>query len=687
MDKRLALPFAMIGEGDVDAEHGSFDENQFGSVEPEFNLPPVINYAENAECVAQFRKEIYSTMEWTWINRINLEEEWRAIRRQRMQQHDTGRKYYGRSDAYIPLYARTETTLVSTLSRGLFPSDEYMDAVEQDTGDPEAAKPAKAYMQYELDKVARIRVWMKRFLQQFVAWGNSPIKVWYGTEFRAQARKQLSDYYGTKVAEPHFQLKTLREGARVSVRSLLYWYCYPTIADSLEDCTLVFEDIDVPVGYIKEMCRRGIWKNEQDALRSPIPPNHLINQQDVLTNSYGITPPATGILGDRLVGGTRVLTEGYSFMKLPSSAYTADEDKNDLLPVHFVCAGTKLMWLSRNENWHQRHPYLIARQNVEPGFFYGHGEGRRMRPLSYLVNDFANQGNDVLQYGINAVNKVNPAHVAGPLPPMRPGVVWKMTDVKEGHIFDRPPTEGAQHAMDALGMYLGMGQDFSGTPPVIQGSGGGKNARTATGAAILQRNALSPIQDKVEDIELEVLNQMMELIWINAQQFRDSDVMTMIAGEKITITPDQLAGNYDFTWMASTQTANQSQRTQQLMSFLQAIGPMIQLLNQQGKIFDPVPLLRRVWADGFGMRGFDQLIHAAQPVLQQGVQPPNGGAPATSQGVQQEQSDRLRSAIEQAWGQDGTPVDMQPGEGEDFADIRKESDQIAAQMGRGGPHG
>ena len=57
------------------------------------------------------------------------------------------------------------------------PYDEYMDAIEEDTGDPEAAKPARAYMQYELDKVARIRMWMKRFLQQYTAWGNSPVKV------------------------------------------------------------------------------------------------------------------------------------------------------------------------------------------------------------------------------------------------------------------------------------------------------------------------------------------------------------------------------------------------------------------------------------------------------------------------------------------------------------------------------
>lgn len=672
MDLHLKLPFAMIGEGEVDAE-----PNTFGGTQPNYNLPSIKNYADNADVAQFFRQEVYSVMEWSWINRINLEEEWRQIRRQRIQMHDTNRKYYGRSDSYLPVYVRTEKTLVSALSRGLFPSDEYMDCFERETGDPDLSKPAKAYMRYELEKVGRVRTWMKRFLQQFVAWGNSPLKVWYGMEFRRQGRNvPTKDFFGKTDVTPEFALKVMREGLRVSVRSLLYWYMYPTIADSLEDATLVFEDIDVPVGYIKEMCAKGIWKNEQDALRAPLPPNHLINQQDVLTNSFGITPPATGILGDRLVGGTRVLTEGYTFMKLPSDAYTDDEDTSDLLPVHFVCAGTRLLWCSRNEHWHQRQPYLIARQNVEPGYFYGFGEGRFIRTLQYLANDFANEANDCLIYGMSPVNKVNPSFVAGPLPPMRPGVVWKMTDIEQGHKFDRPPIDGAQAGLAAMDTFTGMAQDFGGAPPVIQGTGSGKGAKTATGASILQRNALSPLQDTVEDIELEVLIPLMEMTWINAQQFRSKPVMAAIAGQPIQITPEMLAGDFEWTWTASSQTSNHMQRAQMLIQFVQACAQMAPLLQQVGKIFDPEPILKKIWVDGLGQRGFDQIIVAMQQQpLQQAQQPGNPGA------VQAEQGDRFRSALEQVFGQGSPEAEMQPGEGEDFADVRKQSEELAAKMG------
>lgn len=54
-----------------------------------------------------------------------------------------------------------------------------------------------------------------------------------------------------------------------------------------------------------------------------------------------------------------------------------------------------------------------------------------------------------------------------------------------------------------------------------------------------------------------------------------------------------------------------------------------------------------------------------------------------NQGMQQQQAtafDRARSTLEQVAGRDGTQ-DMQPGEGEEFMDVRNNADSLAALNG------
>ena len=75
-----------------------------------------------------------------------------------------------------------------------------------------------------------------------------------------------------------------------------------------------------------------------------------------------------------------------------------------------------------------------------------------------------------------------------------------------------------------------------------------------------------------------------------------------------------------------------------------------------------------------GLRGVGEIIKRAQ------MAPPGMGPPGAEAmgGVQAEQGDRVRSALEQAGGMAG---DMAPGEGEAFQDTRAEADEIAALLG------
>ena len=97
---------------------------------------------------------------------------------------------------------------------------------------------------------------------------------------------------------------------------------------------------------------------------------------------------------------------------------------------------------------------------------------------------------------------------------------------------------------------------------------------------------------------------------------------------------------------------------------------------QSGNQLDVVPILRRIYTDGMGFRGFDQVVKPAPmapPGMPPGAPPPPQGGPPPAQ-----DGGRVRSAMEQAGGAQG---DMVPGEGGAFSEVRAGADQMAADIG------
>lgn len=666
------------------------DEFTVGATQPRATLPAVRNCAEDKACAQWIADELVGIVQYVRINRQILEEEWRSIRRMEHLRFDTGRKYFGRSDAYLPTWARTQSTLVSALSRGLFPSDDYMDVADRGTGDPERGKTVKAYLQWEFETIGRIRTKMKPFLRQLVNYGLAVKKAWYKQEIKSQGRtRRVSDVASVERAEPTWAQMKRYDGLATSTRSVFYTYFYPITADTLDEVTVLFEDIDVPLSYVKDMIRKKVWLNGEAALSVAPPYSHNYTQSEQLTEQLGLSTPQTTPFGGKELGDVRVLTEVWCYMPLPRDQYMPDEDPNEPIPARVVLAGDVPVWISRNPFFHQRPPYLVSRLNTHPGVFYGYGFGRLGRSLQYLTNDFANQTNDVGIYGLNPIAMINPGMMAGPNTPLAPGASWYVDDVDQAVKFISPKVELVEHGLMMLNTFMGMLQDQLGAPPQIQGFGGGKGAKTATQAQIQQRNALAPLQDIVEDIELETMVPLMEMTWINAQQFREDDVFVSVAGQSLRVSPADLAIDPVFRWMASSQAQNNQVRTQAALQYLQALMPFIPVLNQLGYVVDPTPLFSRTFSDGLGFRGFSDIIRPAQaapgampmggPGLG-GPLPPNVVPISRGQlpGVQAEQGSRVRSALEQI----GSQLDAVPGEGEEFMQTRNEADQISAQMGR-----
>lgn len=647
-----------------------------GAVLPARFLPELKNYAAHDETRERFINELTPIMDFARRDRQAQEEEWETVRNMNLLKHDAGRRYFGRSDVYLPIYKRERSKLVSTLSTGLFPSDEYFDCVDRNFGPSEDAKAVKGYMQWELEDNAKLRSQMKPFLSQLVDYGTSPLKFWYRKDIRSEGRAKRINIPGLlDVAQYKFG-NCVSEGLAVSVRNLLFWYIYPATADSLEQAEMVFEDIDVPYSFVIKMKNSGRWENVDQVMQVWANSQHDRAMQMLLdTRSAGSSIPGRS-LGQ--YGQIFTFTEVWGFMELPGEAYLDHETKGEPLPVRVCCVNDFPVEIRRNPFFHQRAPYTVSRIDWEPGYFYGNAQGRIIRPLQLLANDFMNQTNDNGIMAMNPVTLINPGMMLGKPRPFAPGVPWYVMDVDKAVKFDRPPMEQVPLGLQMSQLVIGLAQDSGGAPP-DRGTMS-KGAKTATGMAILQKNALSPLQDVVEDIEVDTLVPLLKGGWKNAIQYRDQEVMAIVAGQPIKVTPEQLAIDAHFRWLASSQATNVQVRNQQAITLVQAVAPIVPLLNQQGYIVDFAMLIKRVF-DGMGFRGFQEFIRKAEAAP--GAMPGMMVAPEQMGGVQAEQGDRLRSALDQLG---GGPTEAQPGEAEDFNEIRQQADAMAAAMGGGGQY-
>ena len=672
MSNDIYQPLVEVGPNE-EAEPGTF-----GSAIPNRLLPKPINFAEHEDVRAWCRDQLYPILVWTRHDRANQEEEWRAIRNMNLLKHDDGRRYHGRSDAYLPVYRNNRRTLINHLSRGLFPSDEYMDATDRVGKDLEFARSAKIYAQWELEYNARLRTKIKPALGSLVDFGTSVLKIWYKKELRRVGRGVVMPRVdGSNDTIYGLRKKKVYDGLAVSPRNLFNWYIYPTTAECLDDGQIIFEDIEVPYGYVKNMERLGRWKNVDAVLSQWEIQQKLRNDTDLLDVRAGSTVPGRGLPE---VGTLYPLTEVWTFMELPDAAYLADEEKIPI-PVRIVLVGDIPIEVTRNPFYHQKPPYAAGRIDWEQGYFYGSGEGLTTRWLQYLANDFANQSNDNGIMALNPVSIINPGLMIGVPRPFRPGVTWWSTDVQNAVKFDRPPYEQVQFGIQMMSMYLNMAKDMMGTPDVLQGV---RAEKTATGTQILQKNAGGRIQDMVEDFESEVMQVILEMLWCNAQQYRDKEVLATFGGQIAQMRPEDFARDITLRWMASSQATNSQIRAQNAIQFINAIMPVVPFLNQLGYVVDFPVLLKRIYSDGFGFKGFDEFIKPAQampgqvPFGQQGTQSPMAEQMG---GIRQEQGDRARSALEQLGGMMGPGAEAAPGEAEDFMDVRSGADDMAAMLG------
>lgn len=657
-----------------------------------------VNVANDENVRAQV-DQVWDIIRRIKSRRLELEDEWLAIQRMVVLDHDEGKKYNGRSNAYLPVYARARKVIVSALMKGVFPSDEYLDVVDRENGESEEAKAIKAVVQYELECSANIRAVFKPFLGQFVDFGWAVMKRWYRTNKIVKPKRSRTP----KNTIPPMDV-TYDEGFTLSNRSVFNVVVYPEWAESKRDLQIEAERLDIPDSVAMLHFNSKRWLNGEEAMSTGSNNDGFdwANQQTLfdVSNISGVQE-FRGKTGSPVE--SVIAVEAWCRLVLPKAQYHPDEDSTQPIPARVLFINGVGVLVRRNNFTDQQSPYEYARDNIVAGNFYGSGAGRLTRSLQYLSNDFANQTNDVGIYGLNPVALVNPNYFAGPVDSFRPGRVYKVRDVEAAVKFVSPKVEIVQYGQTLLQQTVTMAQDGSGAPPVLQGS---KAASTATGTQQLSANANSPLQDTVEDLEVQVMVPLMHAAWELAKQYRNKPFLRKFLSpppidpltgqpamdpvtqqpmqpemKTVSILPSDINIDVEMRFLSSAQAVNRQARQQGLMTFTQLLTPLLPLLQAQGKMVDPTPILQRSWTDGLGNRGFDKLII---PIPMQG-QPSPSGPP--SQGQVPPPNQPPVSVVPQGNVTDGSTIEPQPGEGDTVMPMRNMIEQETGPQGMMGPQG
>lgn len=599
------------------------------------SAPKRKNWAADARVRDRLKHEVFPLLAIIRQRRAPLNEMWARMLRVWTLEHET-QGYAGRSNIYVPAGKKGAETLVSQLVRGTFPGDDNFNVEAREVAPStrallqQQALKVKEVLKQRIERVAHVRSNAEVFYRQLVVTGNSPVKIYYDRRVvkGKRRRPRLDESFGL----PEDSDFVLYDGPVFKTVDASCFYAWPEDASSIDDCELIFEDMTVPVSGLMQKAREGkYYLPEVEAMAGGSRISELQQATRDKLQAQGFSSPQDSAKGKGWELGD--ITEVY-FNFDPEAEERIGESRPVPFLVTFSGNGHVLRAIE-NPWWHKRPPYRLGRMGTQQGRLWGTGYVEAIRELNLLLNDQTNQGMDCGTWALNPMVITNPNVIQGALGDLEPGLEVPVTDINNALRFERPPVELIQASSILTTQTMAWLQDFMGAPPVLQGgSAPGRAFRTATGIGTAQANAQLPLQEVVRLCEEDVWQEMLYYFWALDQQFAEDDFLLFFDGQTERVAPRDLAGDWWFRWMASSQTANQAVKGGQITTALQVLTspPILMALKSNGLRFNPAPLIRRLYQEVYGFRDVDQVliqeaVQGVAPAAAPGL-PPEVGAPA-----------------------------------------------------------
>jgi len=540
-------------------------------------------------------------------------------------------RYHGRIQSYIPVGRRLIENWVQKVKRDLFPTDDVFGVEALRDSDRDRALAAKALLRTFFEKYTQVRRQSTPFLRQLVTYGSSPVHVtWKFDQCTLDVLENVLEDGRVTEKTVKRQRELIRYiGPTFRVVDLFAWYAWPVTVTNVLDLSLMFEDMLIERQRVLDLARTPIsakrpelgmqWENADRVLES------------MAKAAEAAQASSTRDAKDKFNALRRRLNDKGFTMRFEGSDPARVTDVTDVYwRTRFEDDDCVDWWrvtiaqddvpvrVQRNPFWHGMPPWLCGKFVEVQNEFYGRGLPETFDRLQYFLNDVANQASDALVWSMNPIAVVDSYRVQDvDSIRMRPGARWLADPA--GVSFTEPPKESATVGFAAVGQIIALMNDTANVAPFLgpspAGKGRGRAASTATGAQILLSESLLQIRDVVENLEDQVYTPFLRMSHALAMQCMSKAMILKVTGiEGVSfverrISPEDIAGDFEFRWLGSTTNVNHQVRAQQMVNFLQMVARIPpEVLQAQGIQIDLGFILRAIWEDGFSLRDGDRII-------------------------------------------------------------------------------
>lgn len=281
-----------------------------------------------------------------------------------------------------------------------------------------------------------------------------------------------------------------------------------------------------------------------------------------------------------------------------------------------------------------RPAYRMSIAREVPGEQYTTSMGDDLEPLQVLENDQLN----LLLEG-QAMNILPPVTVDPFMAPrtgsfvFRPRAIWRATQGAVSPVFNAL-NDTSRIGYTALQFTSGLIDTFSGSSPLAEGQSIRNMPRAGFAVSSLLSMSLSDIRDAAISIETDLLAPALQDTFTLTVKYVPEAQVLRIPGARDfparNLIVKDIEGNWDFNWVGALQQQNFEQKSQKLLGFVTALGKAWETitadLKAKGKQVNWTVLLKRLWREGLGERGLEDIIEDIPESTETG--PAMSGAPA-----------------------------------------------------------
>lgn len=363
-------------------------------------------------------------------------------------------------------------------------------------------------------------------------------------------------------------------GPLVEVVSPEDFYIDPE-AKSIDSAQFVVHRVWRSFGELKKLEEDGVYRNV-DRVRSLVDRN-----RDGMYNAESSARYAAAGELDPAVNYTAGPEEQTARKKLEVFEWWGWLDpKGDGLQEHYlvVLCGDHVLRMEKNPYAHEQAPFEVLRPMLDPFKFTGVGMPELVGEFQEVKTAIMRQTLDNISYQNNGMWLVN--RNAGvdmqALLHARPGGLVR-TNIVQGAVQPITPSSLQSMPLNMMELMDSMLQKRTGVTSYNQGVDANSLNKTATGITKIMNASAQRIELIARIMAETGIRPLYQKLLSLNQQFVDQTIVVRVFNSPITISPDDLAGEFDVTVDVGGATNKDEMRAQQMMLLMQYAANLIQL--------------------------------------------------------------------------------------------------------------